>query len=228
MRHLRTALLGAAAAVAAVTLVAGQASAGGPTSVLIVNPTTGAASGIYVTDSDYDLLLGALDPRPGKIQESVNLSAGPGTSAINITWLVHDVSVWRIDHVRLDLAGDILVQTRSPVGAEPGVLTGGEWHVAGDGKTLVDILWRHGIIGDAAAEMATDRAATGAAHGDTAGTVPDHDAAREAIDDGLLPGGWWWALPGAAFGAALGWWRPGVAWISRRRVTGPRIELVDA
>lgn len=229
MRHLRTALLGAAAAVAAVTLVAGQASAGGPTSVLIVNPTTGAASGIYVTDSDYELLQAALDPRPEKTQESANLAAGPGTSAINVTWLAHDVSVWRIDHVRLDLDGEIWVQTRSPAGPEPGVLTGGQWHVASGPKTLVDIMWRHGIIGDDAAGAATDQAAAVAADGDTAGTIADHDAARKSVDDGVLPAGWWWALPGAVVGVALSSLRrPALAWLSRRRDSAPRIELVDA
>lgn len=228
MRQLRTALLGAAAAVAVVTLVAGQASAGGPTSVLIVNPTTGATSGIYYTDPDYELLLAALDPRPGTSQASSNLTAGPGTSAINVTWLVHDVSVWRIDHVRLDVDGEIWVQTRSPVGAEPGVLTGGTWHVASDPKTLVDIMWRHGIIGDDAASKATEQAAAVLSDGDAAGAA-DHDASGKSMDDGVLPAGWWWALPGAAVGVTLGrLWRPGLGWMSRRRATGPRIELVDA
>lgn len=82
-------------------LVTANAYAGGPTSVILVDPKTGKTAALYTNDKDYDLLVDALGPRP-PVPDGPDLHGGPGSSAINVTWLIHDVQVWRIDRVFLD------------------------------------------------------------------------------------------------------------------------------
>jgi hypothetical protein len=82
-------------------LVTANAYAGGPTSVIIVDPGTGKTAALYTNDKDYGLLMDVLGPRP-PVSDGPDLHGGPGSSAINVTWLIHDAAVWRIDRVFLD------------------------------------------------------------------------------------------------------------------------------
>jgi hypothetical protein len=91
-------------------LAAPTAFAGGPTSVILVNPGTGKSAALYNSDADYTTLMEALGPRP-PVPDGPDLHGGPGTSAINITWLIHDVQVWRIDHVFMNEDGGPWVET---------------------------------------------------------------------------------------------------------------------
>ena len=98
VRGLLTALL----AGAAWTGAAGLAHAGGPTSVLIVNPSAQRATGLYYTQASYDELARAIggggDQPSGSLGKpaSVDLDGQPG---IRLTWMIHDVSVWRTDGI---------------------------------------------------------------------------------------------------------------------------------
>ena len=94
----------------AVTLIgAGPAAAGGPTSALLAVPGEGATASLYYTDPEYDALarlVGAMDSGgvgdPGTVDDSGRSHEnGPG---VTVTWLVHDVTPWRVD--RIYVGGD--------------------------------------------------------------------------------------------------------------------------
>lgn len=88
------------------------AFAGGPTSVMLVRPGTGKAAALYTSNPEYNALMSALgDQQPVADPNAPMLHGGPGSSSINITWLMHDVQVWRIDHVFLDADGGPWVET---------------------------------------------------------------------------------------------------------------------
>jgi hypothetical protein len=105
-----------AALVVTIFLLAAPAAwAGGPTSVILVSPGTSRTAALYNSDTDYTALNRALgeetplQPDPG----APDLHGGPGSAAINVTWLMHDVQVWRIDHVFLTADGGPWVETYS-------------------------------------------------------------------------------------------------------------------
>src|SRR2546423_11493579 len=94
--------LAALFAVVTTLLVLGApaAFAGGPTSVILVNPQTGATAALYNSSIDYQALNDALGEAPQQpVPGTPDLHGGPGSSAFNITWLMHDVQVWRSDPV---------------------------------------------------------------------------------------------------------------------------------
>jgi hypothetical protein len=93
-------LIGLLAAVSGFA-AAQSALAGGPTSVLLANPQTGRVAALYHTDTAYDRLAGAVDAfaavteattKPGAVTDDF-------TGEIRLTWLIHDMSIWRIDRI---------------------------------------------------------------------------------------------------------------------------------
>src|SRR5687767_15865093 len=108
MRRVRAAIVVVALSVMSVAFAAVPASAGGPTSVLVVEPDTRAAASLYYTDAEYQALAGLV----GAASESgivgeVDRSGGAHEfrSGITMTWLLHDVAVWRVDRVYLTAKG---------------------------------------------------------------------------------------------------------------------------
>ena len=79
----------------------GPAVAGGPTSALLSVPGEGTTASLYYTDPEYDALahLVGADTATGvgEVDRSGRDHAnGPG---VTVTWLIHDVSPWRVDHI---------------------------------------------------------------------------------------------------------------------------------
>jgi hypothetical protein len=98
--------------VALFLLAASPASAGGPTSVLITSPTEERATGLYTSHTMYAELSQALGMNTAVADPDAPLLHGtPGSNAINLTWLIHDVQVWRVDHVFLTADGGPWVET---------------------------------------------------------------------------------------------------------------------
>ncbi|MGH8774732.1 MAG: hypothetical protein ACRDWI_06005 [Jiangellaceae bacterium] len=218
-RPLRLLALAAGAAVVAGLVLPGQASAGGPTSVLIVSPTTGETASLYYDDPEYALLHDLLDPIPTLVEKDHPASVGPGTRHINVTWLIHDVVAWRVHRIDLDATGGPLINTNGSMSAsepfdlgEPGV-----WHRASNPAALNGLLERLGVL----------NAKSGTMQPASATVAPPAPAGTDAsAGDGL-----WWALPALAGGLAIGLvGRPHAAAFLRRwreRDRGPVHQLID-
>ncbi|WAZ23645.1 hypothetical protein STRCI_005000 [Streptomyces cinnabarinus] len=219
---------------------AAPAAAGGPTSAFLASPTTGETAGLYYSDRDYAELESLL--RAG------TLGAPPkdvmADRRVTVTWLVHDTSPWRVD-VIFPVAGgkDVWVQRAMNI-TEP---TENSWHRAPAPAELRSLLTDLGVLGkpEGVEELSAfslrevyeaDRESGVAAEpapGSESGSAEKAAAPRSVAaaqpEDGT---DWWWALPGAAGGAALALFlRPFAArvpWGGRGRDAGPRQELLDA
>ncbi len=210
MRRCRAALTALTLALMTV-LVAGPAQAGGPTSVLLVVPGAGQTASLYTGDQDYEDLahtVGAYwtDGASGKVDDSPTDHAhGPG---VTLTWLIHDVSVWRVDRVYLDAEGGPWISTQvdhngTGIWDKPAV-----WHTAVDADLLADVLHRNGVAGG----PATDPAAAGdspvqpdvAAGPDTPAVADETGSSKQAAEaSGKDAGRLGWGLGGLALGVAL-------------------------
>ncbi|MFI8203134.1 hypothetical protein [Streptomyces sp. NPDC085937] len=210
------------------------ASAGGPTSVLVVSVSSTETASLYYTDKQYTELERLLGPmNTGTRERPPTLSLASGRQ-INVTWMVHDVTPWRVDQIFLpDGARDAWIHTASRIadGNE------GVWHAAKDPYDLRKFLYELGVMGPATGHepFAVPPAPPedGQAAPDDAGsTAPVVSAAPPTAGDGT---DWWWAIPGLAAGAVLALLlRPyalrGAAAVRARRDgdgPGPRQQLLD-
>ena len=224
--RIRPILMALAVTATATALSTGQAAAGGPTSVLVVNPVTGEAGALYATDGNYQALQEALEPARGvSVEQPPGLSGGPGSSAINITWLVHDVAVWRVDHVRVD-PKYVWVQTNVMGDGVTPFDGNGQWHVAADPAAVLDVLDELGVLPD------TPPATNGLSAAESLGVTEESVGASEPDAAAATPTptvpGWQWIAVAAVAGIALGaTGRPALAGILRRRASGPHQQLVD-
>jgi hypothetical protein len=139
---LLTALLG----VTGWAWTAGSAYAGGPTSVLMTNPASGRAGALHVANPDYDRLYAAVgteatgDPAPPSGLRS-------GGEEVRLTWLIHDMRVWRIDRVHLTGQDGIWVETVvEPNGAGDLLARPSRWHRPADERALKLLLVDTGLM----------------------------------------------------------------------------------
>jgi hypothetical protein len=106
--------------------------------VLITQPESGKATGLYYTSDEYvdlERLVQTSEPVDAPPPESLD-----GTTYI-VTWLVHDVMIWRTDFVHIGALGGPYVLTRTL--ENDGVM--GErstWARVTDGKALARLLER--------------------------------------------------------------------------------------
>jgi hypothetical protein len=227
---IRAARLGAVFAVmcVGVLLSAMPAHAGGPTSALLVAPSTGHTASIYYSDPEYDRLfteLGGYDvaPDPTLVQPPGSDVLAPGAAYVTVTWLIHDVSVWRIDRIFLAADGPLIVtQTSdemgevSAVGMYPGETGNGSavWHRPPDPTELQAVLAALGLLEPAqnAVQVGGSDAVDGAnGAGNAAGTeritasdIETTAAASPVVDPADRAGViWWWALGGLVAGIVL-------------------------
>ncbi|MEV0092057.1 hypothetical protein [Streptomyces sp. NPDC050738] len=216
------------------------ASAGGPTSVLIVSPESARTTSFYYTDKDYETLTELL-AAPGSGGQSTrppSLGEAMAARQINVTWMIHDISPWRLDQVYArPESGTVWI--RSSTDAPD--FASGTWHRAAQAHELKALLKKLGMM-----EPPSDRGAGPVPPPDqTSGattvvpTEPEQQPTPAAAAAGSASGtgsvsragdstDWWWAIPGLVVGAglALGLRPMSVRLLSRPR-GGPRQELRD-
>lgn len=187
--------------------VAAPAQAGGPTSVLLVAPESGRTAALYVDDADYE----ALGRLVGAFQQGVPDSTVDPTDTshesgrrITVTWLIHDVQVWRVDRVYVGADDGPWIATQGSL-AEPGGIwdTPVTWHQAADGPALTSLLDRLGVGAVAGSAAVPDK--TGAQ--DNVAAQQTVAAQTETAQTGSQNRpGWIWGLAGLALGvlAAIG------------------------
>jgi hypothetical protein len=217
---------------------AGWAAAGGPTSVLLVVPGEGRTASLYHGSADYEELVNLLDAHATPMGSSTppagadnqgasgtNEDSGPG---VTVTWLMHDVAVWRVDRVYLNAKGGPLISTQTNIDGDEDFL--GQpptWHEADDNaKALIMLLDRLGVgnAGATAPEPATgsgsesgsNRQPVAAPGADPTSADPTSAGAADRDTGASGMGGWLWGPLGVLLGigltlVAVRWWRVGEA-----------------
>jgi hypothetical protein len=228
MRSIRIALV-AALAVLAPVLAGSPAQAGGPTSVLLVAPgesqrRTAAlyndnAGYIRLTDllNPFGPLAGTADPPNGASGNGPLGSSTGDDPDVTLTWLMHDVAIWRVDRIYLSAQGGPWIATQQNVDGNDKFLTEAPvWHQVGDRKALVALLDEIGVGPAGARGSVVSAAPSGPV------TAVPPVAAEPAAPS--VWAGWWWGPAGLLLGAL------GVLVLQRRRraVSPPVPEPDDA
>jgi hypothetical protein len=109
----------------------GRAEAGGPTSALLTVPGEGVTASLYYTDPEYDALAGLVGMADSDGVGAVDRSGQDHAKGlgIRVTWLIHDVTPWRVDHIYLEGKGAPWVATQT-TGGEGGNIWDAQvvWH----------------------------------------------------------------------------------------------------
>ncbi|MFJ2648845.1 hypothetical protein ACIO1C_19180 [Streptomyces sp. NPDC087420] len=225
------------ATLALVWVCAPGALAGGPTSVLITSPESAETASLLYVDQAYTRLMkevgaggGTAASPTGTKKRPSSLDGVRGLRQINVVWMAHDVSPWRVDRVFASPDPSLIwIRTESRF-AEPDSPDSGEgrWHRADDPAALHALLVELGVMGPKVAYDAVAAPSVPPAAGKgrpTAGAV--------TVDAGGFA--WWWAIPALAMGMTMGLAiRPLAARLPRRPFTrndirddGPRRRLLD-
>ncbi|WP_245685533.1 hypothetical protein [Streptomyces yerevanensis] len=247
MRRVRELAAAAGALTVALALVltgAPTAVAGGPTSVLLVSPYSGETASLYNSDEEYVRLSDLLPQRGGdleRLQEKPPDLDSIGRR-INITWMIHDVTPWRVDMVHPDVPGSRSVWILTQLTLTHDALKPPKevWHRAEKPDELRSLLTGLGVMSEhpegtnpaSGPQDSSDDASAAVPPG--AGETPATTVtAATGADDGT---DWWWAIPGLAAGAVLALVLrsfaarlPGAVPLGRGRGrdVGPRQELRD-
>ena len=175
-RHLsRLAYLVLAVVTLGLVVGAPPAAAGGPTSVLIVEPGTGRTAAAYYDDPAYaalDAMLGSGPAGPRQAADGSFGDRGSGRS-ITVTWLIHDMAVWRVNRVFPDAPGGpwVLTSAWDENGTLPQL---GTWSRPDSPKKLVAAL-------DGALEAVADSAGSAHATVTVVETVPAAEPAAAGV-----------------------------------------------
>jgi hypothetical protein len=162
------------AAVAWVASVA-PAQAGGPTSVLMVNPATGRTNALYYTSGAYQRLasgVGAFaadngsDRKPPSVIDDFD-------GEIRLTWMIHDMSIWRIDRVHVTAHDGTWIETQLTINGGDVFSRPGRWHRAADQRLLMASLTAAGLLAGSKRPAGDPTATMPAAAGSTVPQVVD-------------------------------------------------------
>lgn len=156
---------------AIVVIVPSPASAGGPTSVLLVAPKLGKTAALYYSDPEYEELTSLLGGVHGMWTPPLrNAESHETDDFVRVSWLAHDVYAWRVDQIYPTAPGGMRISTKLEPAEHP------VWHrIAGD-KVLLRLLDKLGLLTaegrnaathEAARTTTTTTAAAPAAHADT-------------------------------------------------------------
>lgn len=213
---------------------ASPAAAGGPTSVLVTSPQSGEATALYYSDGQYGQLQQLLGPENTGSRDKPPEADLAHARQINVTWLAHDISPWRLD--RVFPVGSkpyaVWIHTAANVPESPN----GYWHRAEHPGRLRALFKKLGVMGRTTGGDGYTGVFPAPWQSDTPSAAPEEPTTTTAsITTGTRDDGsdWWWAIPGAAAGAALALVLRPVAtrlrplrW-RREREPGPRQELRD-
>jgi hypothetical protein len=149
---LRRILLALLLALLAVGVAPPSAYAGGPTSVLMVSPNQQQARAAYHSDSVYAALTASVgEGQTGPNAPPAGLATGGGED-VRLTWLIHDMQVWRIDRIHLTSANGMWIETViDHSGGGRMFEVPAHWHRPADEAALTAVLSEVGLLGDSGA-----------------------------------------------------------------------------
>jgi hypothetical protein len=146
--NLRRVLLALLLALFAGGVAAPTAYAGGPTSVLMSNPDQQRAAAAYYSDALYEELADAVGEGPTGANAAPDGLAAGGGEDVRLTWLIHDVQIWRIDRIHLTSANGMWIETVVDLGERNVWDAPAHWHRPADESALVAALSTAGLLGD--------------------------------------------------------------------------------
>jgi hypothetical protein len=204
----------ALAALVVALVPAASAKGGGPTSVLLSVPGADSTTSLYYLDSEYDLLSSYVGIN--ETDGTFTPAEGPGeprAPGINVTWLIHDVSPWRLDRIVLAEDGPWISTTQmngnGRIGTTPSV-----WHRPANPVALVTLLQKLGLDLDAAAEPGFEGVSgqpvpASAEEQPTTAGQPSVESPEPAVTvatdpEGASAPGWAWAVAGLVVGLLAG------------------------
>ena len=173
-------------------------------------PGAGTTSSLYYTDPEYDELAGLVGvDQPSGTFEGTESGGHEYGAGVTITWLIHDVSPWRVDRVYLGGKGGPWIATQ--VGGREAIWDSPVlWHHPEDGARLAALLDDLGLGTTASQDPGFDGVAGAPVdQSENTATAATPPAARTESDGQR----WWgrgaWALGGLMGGAllTLGWTR---------------------
>jgi len=195
------------------------AHAGGPTSVLLSAPPSVVAFGY--NDPRYDELT-KLTEQTGSTSDQPTGSHLSGRF-VRATWLIHDMSIWRIDIIYPEAPGGPWIATEDSMsGTKPGTPT---WHRANDPVKLVKLLGDLKLLsgefygGPSLTDGYTVEQSTPEAAPEPA-PAPAPPAQVQVSTTTNAFTGWRWIIPGVLLGAAA-------AVVAVRLFPKRRWELID-
>ncbi|MGW4019827.1 hypothetical protein [Streptomyces sp. NPDC005009] len=224
-----------AATLALVLWGASPASAGGPTSVLVVSPESEETASLYYSDAEYGELERLLGPSDKGTRDKPPEADLASVRLVNVSWMLHDVTPWRVDRVFLgSIEEDVWIHTAAKLPETPN----GVWHRAEYPSDLHKLLYGLDVMGHTTGTNPAPGIYPAPWETEAAGSGTDEDVAATTSETRTAPPegdgtDWWWAIPGVVAGAALALvLRPYVTrWppVRRRKEDpGPRQELLDA
>lgn len=155
LRRRRSVLCLLAAILSMVSWLAGaqSASAGGPTSVLLASPRNGRVAALYHTDAGYERLIAALGAYEANTGSTTRPSSFTNDFAneIRLTWLIHDMTIWRIDRVHITDEDGAWIETMVRTDGGNLLEQPGKWHRAIDPNALTAVLSKAGLLAKGAA-----------------------------------------------------------------------------
>jgi hypothetical protein len=194
----RLRVLGVLILVAVAVLAGRPAVAGGPTSVVLSEPGTGRMAALHASGSDYTELANYVDAfgtGGGSDPSQKPTQSGP---LITMTWLIHDVTPWRVDRVYLG-GGEVWLATQTSTEGSGDL--GGQterWQKVSDREGLLALLTKVGVN---PLDPAPAASAPVAARAEAAEPAPVTAPPAAAPDADVQ--GWTWALVGLVAGAVL-------------------------
>ncbi|GAQ60883.1 hypothetical protein [Streptomyces scabiei] len=226
-------------ALALLLLGAPPATAGGPSSVLLVSPTSQRTASLYGTEKRYDLLERLLAPVGSALDGSREKAPdwGPEDTwgdqvgdMVTVMWLSHE-RPWRVDRLFLSAPDtkDVWILTDLETTENTAASGDGVWHKAKESEELRALLRGLGVLGGASG--GAGRTTNSAEELVGVGADPDEQGtgARAAADASEQAR---WAISALVLGLVLG--SGGATLLLRRAAarhgSGPprRQELLDA
>jgi hypothetical protein len=187
-------------------LAAGPAAAGGPTSVLLSDPENGRVAALHASGPDYGALASYVSAFSASGQAAPADAPDGSSGTVRLTWLIHDVQVWRTDVVYLDAKGGPWIETRSTMDESADLWNAtAVWHEVTDPPRLTALLTKLNVnplvppAGSPAAPAAEPAAVAPAPAAATAPPAPATVTPKAAA----ATQGWTWGLIGLAAGAVL-------------------------
>lgn len=187
------------AVTATLLAVAGSAMAGGPTSVMLASPSNHVTSSLYYTDDAYQRLEELVVQEPVPEPGAPDVHGSPGTDDIRITWLIHDVQVWRVDRVFTNIKGEVWIETvLSRDGSPLSFDKAGTVHKPKDAAALMSLLSGLKLFGEGPPPRNFFSGGT------STPAAPDPARASAPVSSSQVAGtNWWWILIGIAVGATF-------------------------